>query len=317
MTTDVSTQSTDLQVLTLGNIKVRAGLLKKLLPDIPTALFYAKAVKLDYHQLTDLLWFLFKSDVLSALTREGGQHSTQLQDYIVNTVPDHILIETRKVGLQFVNADTPELLAALFDSIQIEVAQSISDVVATLSKTLDALPTITGEMVFATMAKLNKQRANTIGTYGAQILHRMRPKALVILDVSGSMSSETIHRIVDEVIALAYEAQATLAIVSDDAFAWAPGTATAEAVLSKAQFSGTHYEQLKPLLDENWNVVITIADYDSSVSAKRVLARCSGHIDQVLDISLVNEPTYLAECVGQLADDVRPVLMGNTSSVLS
>jgi hypothetical protein len=28
----------------------------------------------------------------------------------------------------------------------------------------------------------------------------------------------------------------------------------------------------------------------------------------VLDVSLVGRPTFLAECVGQLADEVRPIL---------
>ena len=152
--------------------------------------------------------------------------------------------------------------------------------------------------------------------YGAQILHRQRPKALVIFDVSGSMSQDTVRRIVDEVISLAYEAQATLAIVSDDAFAWAPGTATAEAVLAKAQFSGTHYETVAPLLERDWGTVVTIADYDSSPAALGPCAAAGGHIDEVIDISLVNQPTFLARCVGQLADDVKPLLIGNSYYVL-
>jgi hypothetical protein len=34
-------------------------------------------------------------------------------------------------------------------------------------------------------------------------------------------------------------------------------------------------------------------------------------------VSLVNRPTYLAECVGQLAAKVRPLLIAATSYVLS
>jgi hypothetical protein len=31
----------------------------------------------------------------------------------------------------------------------------------------------------------------------------------------------------------------------------------------------------------------------------------------------VNQPTFLAQCVGQLADEVRPLLIANSSYVLS
>jgi hypothetical protein len=46
------------------------------------------------------------------------------------------------------------------------------------------------------------------------------------------------------------------------------------------------------------------------------IAQCKGHIDEVIDVSLVNRPTYLAECVGQLADKVSPILIGSTGYVL-
>jgi hypothetical protein len=60
-------------------------------------------------------------------------------------------------------------------------------------------------------------------------------------------------------------------------------------------------------------VVVTIADYDSSRSAKDAVARCTGSIDTVLDISLVDRPTFLAECVGQLASKTQPLLIAETS----
>ena len=56
-------------------------------------------------------------------------------------------------------------------------------------------------------------------------------------------------------------------------------------------------------------MVVCFADYDSSWSSKEAIAQCTGHIDLVLDISLVSRPTYLAEVVGQLADEVRPLLV--------
>jgi len=83
-----------------------------------------------------------------------------------------------------------------------------------------------------------------------------------------------------------------------------------EAVLNAAEYGGTHYEELAPLFDDQqWGVVVTIADYDSSRSAMSAISKMNGTIDTVLDISLVSMPTYLAEVVGQLADEVKPLMI--------
>ena len=116
---------------------------------------------------------------------------------------------------------------------------------------------------------------------------------------------------------MSYLANAHLAIVSNTCTYWPAGAYGSDDVLAKAEFGGTYYETLAPLFDRDWGTVVTVADYDSSYGAKDALARCTGHIDEVLDISLVNQPTFLAECVGQLADEVRPLLVANTSRVLN
>jgi hypothetical protein len=57
-------------------------------------------------------------------------------------------------------------------------------------------------------------------------------------------------------------------------------------------------------------VVVTIADYDSSWSAREEIKKeCTGKIELLLDISLVSRPTFLSEVVGQLATEVRPLLV--------
>mgnify|MGYP003694702699 CR=1 FL=1 len=61
---------------------------------------------------------------------------------------------------------------------------------------------------------------------------------------------------------------------------------TVDGVLAEAEYGGTHYETLSKLLDKDWGVVVCIADYDSSLRAKEAIARCRGHIELVLDISL-------------------------------
>ena len=280
--------------------------LKGRLPDVETALFFAKVYDLNYAQLSDLLRLLFKTSVMSVLS-EGG-HSTELQGYLVSTVPPEVWPEEEP---EFVEAPPPaEILPELWASLEIEVATSIKQVADKLATTLDLLPGKQGQMVFSHMARLNKQRP-TVGVYGAQIHHPRVERNLVILDVSGSVSSGTVAAIINDVVGLSWKANAYLAIVSNNTFLWEPGSYNVADVLAKAEYAGTHYETLTPIFDQDWGTVVTIADYDSSWSAKEWLkTHAKGRVGQVLDISLVDRVSFLAECVGQLADEVRPLLVG-------
>jgi hypothetical protein len=131
------------------------------------------------------------------------------------------------------------------------------------------------------------------------------------------MTEGTIRRIIEDVVALSYEADAHMAVVSDTTTYWEPGSYSVDDVLNACEYWGTHYETLEPLLNMDWGTVICVADYDSSADAKRHLAQnCKGVIDLVIDVSLVNQPTYLAECVGQFASEIRPMLIGNSHDVL-
>ena len=279
--------------------------LKDWLPTVESALWFAKVYKMDYRKSGDLLRLVHKSDVLDALS-EGG-HSTELQDYYDTIIPDYLKPEVKP---ETVDAPPPaEVLPELWESAVIEVARSIQEVADKLSSTLGLMPSKEGRMTFETMRKMNKQRP-TLGVHAAQVRHQAVPDALIILDVSGSMTESTIRRIIDDVVALSWKANAHLAIVSDSCFHWEPGSYNVDDVLAKAEYWGTHYEQLVPLFEKDWGTVVTIADYDSAPYAKQVLRGCVGKIGTVLDISLVNRPTFLAECVGQLADEVKPLLVG-------
>ncbi len=278
--------------------------LKSWLPTVKTALWFGKVYQLNYRRLSTLLATLFQTDVMDALM-DGG-HSTELQDYLVDTVPSYLLPEDMPVAID----DPPpaEVLPELWESLSIEVAKSIQEVADKLSSALHRMPSKEGQMLFANLAKMNLRRP-TMGVYQAQVQHQQVPDVLVILDVSGSMSEQTVRTIIDDVVALSWKANAHLAIVSNSAFHWEPGSYNVLDVLAKAEYSGTHYEMLAPLFDKDWGTVVTIADYDSSSSAKHALANCRGRIGKVLDISLVNRVTFLAECVGQLADEVQPLLI--------
>jgi hypothetical protein len=286
--------------------------LKRLLPDVKTALFFAKAYRLNYQQLSALIYGLFKTPLFAALG--SGEHSVDLQDYLVDTIPPDVWPEDVAPDFQ---QDVPhgEFLPELLDAAMITIAKSISEVADKLGAVLDSLPSKEGSMVFQTMAKMNRQRP-TIGVHQAGIQHQRVQSNLVILDVSGSMTEDTISAIVNDVVALSWKANAHLAIVSNNTYVWEPGTYNVEDVLHRAEYGGTRYETLAPLFDRDWGTVITIADYDSSPYAKQPIAQRTGRVGKVLDVSLVNRPTYLAEVVGQLADEVEPLLVASTSYVL-
>lgn len=298
--------SSEFDLFDLGNNKkISVAALRRLLPDIETTLFFGKVYKLDAQKLGQLLKLTHGGSVLDALF-EGG-HSTELQSYLVEVVPDNIDVEPY-IGTPEVPKDS-EVLAQLFALAEVEVAESIAKVANTLAGTLDRLPSKEGQMLFKSMAALNHKRG-TIGVHKAAVVHQSVPDVLVILDVSGSMSAETIRTIIDDVVALSWKANAHLAIVSDDTFLWEPGSYDSTAVLAKAQYGGTQYETLAPLFDNrSWGTVVTIADYDSSRDAKRVIAATNGSVGTVLDISLDEQPTFLGECISTIAQNVKPLLV--------
>lgn len=310
------TPEQQLQVIEVKpGFKAGLGVLTEMLPTAEDVLFFGKVFDLDYQQLSQLMSVVLHSDVAAALFNEGGYHSNELQSYIVDTCEayftDHQLGE-----LVFApNVPHGEILPEVWKSLELEVATSIKDVAAKLATVVGLMPGKQGQMLFQSMMKMNARRP-TIGTHQAFIHHRPEKQNLVILDVSGSMSAGTIRTIVDDVVAMSYLANAHLAIVSNTCTYWEPGTYDSNSILDAAEFGGTHYEQLSSVLNMDWGTVVTIADYDSSWSAKRAIAHCIGSIDMLLDMSLVDQPTFLAECVGQLAAKVRPLLVGNTPYVL-
>lgn len=297
------------------DLRFPKSMLKTMLPDVETALFFGQIYRLNAYELGILLSALFNSPVISALTAEGGMHSDQLQDYLVD-IGYEAEIQSGEILLGE-KQPKGEILPELWEANKVEIAKSIQQVADKLKDVVTKLPGKHGEMVFRSMQVMNAKRP-TIGDHRAHIHHQPAKPNLVILDVSGSMSENTIETIVEDVVALSWEADAHLAIVSNTCTHWVPGEYTVEAVLNAAEYGGTHYEELVPLFeDQDWGVVMTIADYDSSRGAKSALGGMNGHIDTVLDISLVSCPTFLAECVGQLADETKPLLIAADHTCLT
>lgn len=318
-----STLRSSLEIIEVKpGLKFSQATLEALLPDVETALFFGKVYDLDYQQLSSLLHVVLKSDLATELF--GGEHSLDLQDYLIGHEDEwgnwiEGIVPSVSQGQVDLSPDVPkgEILPEVWKSLEVDVAQSIKDVAEKLDEVVAKMPGKQGQMVFRSLMQMNAKRP-TIGDFRAQIHHAPQRPNLVILDDSGSVTASTVRRIIEDVVAMSYMADAHFATVSNTTRHWAPGAYSVDSVLAEGQYGGTHYETLEDLLMQDWGVVITIADYDSSLSSKEHIKRkCKGHIDQVLDISLVNRPTFLAECVGQLADEVRPLLIARSSRVLS
>ena len=291
--------------------------LRDSLPDVETVLFFAKVYDLQAEDVSNLLRTCVRSSVVQALTAQAERHSTTLQDYLVEeffedgewVYPDLAFLEAMPGAKAPVQA---EVLPEVWKNIELVIAKSIAEVASIIYGTIEHMPGRTGEMVFQTLAKVNARRP-TIGDYRAGFHHQQVKQVLVVFDVSGSMSETTVRTIVDDVVGLAYEANASLAIVSNSCTFYPAGGFSTPQVLGDAEYGGTHYEMLVPLFtDQDWDAVVTIADYDSSFDAKHALARCNGRIGQLFDVSLVDRSTFLAECLAPLADEVRPLLIGST-----
>jgi hypothetical protein len=281
--------------------------LKEFLPDTETALFFGKLYKLDAYQLGNLLSRLFNSSVFQALTRDDGTHSHELQDYALALGYD----EQIEMGAISFKDDTVqgELLPELWESLEVDIAKAIDDVMLKVKDVVAHMPGKEGRMLFQSLMQVNAKRP-VLGDYKARVQHDPQLPNLVVFDVSGSMTEATVETIASSVVSMSYMANAHLAIVSDTATHWGPGEFDTDAVLSRAEYSGTHYETLAPLFDnEAWGVVVCIADYDSSRAAESAFAKVNGSIELLLDISLVNRPTYLAQVLEPLAKETKPLLI--------
>jgi len=312
------------QVTTFSNGKsFPTKFLQDQLPDVETLLFFAKVYKLEAQDVSQLLHDCVPSPVVDAFTAEAAEHSVDLQDYLVDMYQDEngewaYHDATCVQGMPGTEAEVePEILPEVWKNLEVEIASSITEVAETIASTVQHMPGRTGEMIFRTLAKMNRRRPS-LGEYLPGFKHKQVKKVLVVFDVSGSMSASTVQTIVDDVVGLAYEANASLAIVSNTCTWWPAGGYGTKDVLNAAEYGGTRYEELVPLFkDQDWDAVIAIADYDSSYGAKQALATCKGRIGQLFDVSLVNRSTYLGECLAQLADEVRPLLIASDTAQLT
>lgn len=305
-----------MRLIEIGGRKFPEKHLKKWCPTVDTAMFMARLFDFSAQERSALLYALFgEHDLVRALTAEGGIHSNELQDVYLEAGLEH-MIEAGELKLEDAPIPNGQVLPQVLESIQVQVAKAIQDVADQIGKVVHSLPGKEGAMVFDYLRVMNAKRP-TIGDYKAKVKHANQLPNLLVFDTSGSVDEPTVRTLTPDVVALGYNANLHLAIVSDTATYWKPGEYSVETVLNAAQFGGTRYDELAPLMDRHWGTVITLADYDSYNDARSVIAQCSGSIEQILDISLVSRPTFLSECLGQIAKDVRPIMVADSDYTLA
>lgn len=273
------------------------------------AVFFADLYKLTNRQFSDLLDICGLDRTVWDALVEGG-HSTELQDYELDLDEEFDITVLQGTGQVAVKDDVA--LVALFEAAAVVIADSIQEVADALGNKLGSLPVGEAQMMFSALHSFNVKR-NSIGDFKAGIYRdrsKAKSKVLVILDDSGSVTPDTIEAIADDVVQLSYSVNASLAMVSSTTRYFQAGTFNTQDVLAVAEYGGTQYETLAQVLSEDWDEVITIADYDSSPYAKRSLAaNASCRIKKIWDIGLDNQSSYLAECLSQFAESVSPIVI--------
>lgn len=304
-----------MRLIEIGGRKFPEKHLKLWCPTVDTAMFMARLFNFSAQERSALLYALFgEYDLVRALTAEGGIHSNELQDVYLEAGCEEII---NSGALKFDDEPIPNgmILPQVLESIQVKIAKAIQDVGDELAEVVYAMPGKKGRMVFDYLRVMNNKRP-TIGDYRASIKYASQLPNLCVFDTSGSVDEPTVRTLAPDVVSMGYQANLHLAIVSDSCTYWKPGEYSVETILEAAEYRGTRYNELVPLMNRQWGTVITVADYDSYHDARSAIAACTGSIEQVLDISLVSRPTFLSECLGQIAKDVRPIMVAESNYTL-
>src|SRR5690349_9182993 len=112
------------------------------LPDVETALFFAKVYELSPSDVAKTLQICVPSMVVDALTAEAGMHSLSLQDYLVDEFYDDG--EWHYDSLEFLEKlngvaapANAEILPEVWKNIELTIADSIQTVASTISGTIE------------------------------------------------------------------------------------------------------------------------------------------------------------------------------------
>lgn len=307
---------------------IGAGILSTFVKTPKQAIFLVKMLGAQVWNPAEKLGVIFNAlnlgTVADALS-EGG-HSTELQTWLKE---QGIEIPVEQFGEDIVDNGSDEHVADDdLDTLIDLVNNALVKLPATLQELSDGLfidvlaqlPTDKAEYVLDHLMQLSK--FGQIGTVKQGLEYQQAARAVVILDDSGSMGTDLGRAIVEPVVRLADSLQCDLILVSSTARRFPAGTFGVATVMQAWENRYTWYNQLIPFfrdVSQSYDIAITIADYDSHSEHKTQIRReCKARIQTVYDVNVQFRQqldgslstTYLAECLGQLADRVVPVFVG-------
>ena len=263
------------------------------------------------------------ADAISA-----GGHSSTLQTWLEEEgltipVPDEetVLGSSSVVDEDFQPDEDLDTLVTLVNNALVKLPDSIRQLGDGLFlEVLSKQPSGQAEYVLDHIMALSK--FGQIGTVKSQIEYEQDTNAVVVLDCSGSMGLNLGRAITEPIVRLADSLKCDLILVSTEAVRLPAGTFSVQSVMDNWQNGWTFYNQLIPYfryVEQSYDVIVTIADYDSHLEHKGEIKRkCAARAQVLYDINVQYTPdddgnirtSFLAECLGQLAHRVVPVFVG-------
>ena len=311
---------------------IGAGVLAEIVTTPKQAMFLIKALGTQVINPALTLGRLFNVLDLGSVADylAMGGHSTELQDWwdangIDFEVPDHetVITANESADIEDEEGDADTLLDLVNNSL-VKLPTTITELADELFvDVLSKQPSGQASYVLDHLMQVSK--FGQIGTVKTGLEYQADTKAAIVLDCSGSMGTKLGKAIAESVVRLADTLKCDLILVSSTAVRLPAGTFGVKTVLANWQNQLTLYNQLIPYfrdISQSYDTVITIADYDSIASHKLAIQQeCGARIQKVYDVCVEYvedgrgnlRTSFLAECLGQLADEVIPVFVGAKS----
>lgn len=261
-------------------------------------ILFGQLYKLDAQELMVLARIVFEDEDFVQMLTEGD-HSYSLQSYIEELDVPLVIDETITFSEEKTNPDHDSLLTQMFEAHQVGITSLVMEIADKFAKFLGAQPGHESKLEVQRLNKVNR-RTNLPVSQRARIEYSSLLPNLLIIDVSSSQGRSLIESIVDNCIGLAVKYDMHLAIVSHGAEWYVPGTYDRDTVMNSQWMNGgTRYAALAEIgvASQQWGTVICVADVDGQQSDMTAWKQAGGSIDQVVDISTVDQQTWLSEIV--------------------
>lgn len=274
-------------------------------------ILFGQLYKLNVQQLMVLARIVHKTDDMVMMLTESD-HSYTLQSYIEKLDVPLEINETITYSSAKTNPEYDSLLTTLFDAHQVGITDLVLKISDKFSKFLSAQPGHESKLEVRRLSKVNRRTGMPVSQRARIEYSNLLPN-LLIIDVSGSQGRTLIESIVDNCIDLAVKYEMHLAIVSNSAEWYVPGTYDRDAVMgSPCMNGGTRYAALAEIgvASQQWGTVVTLADIDGHRNDMDAWRQAGGTIDKVVDISTVAGQTWLSEIVAvQSASKVQQLVV--------